>query len=122
LFGLAPFVLLKLAWAGAQVVFAWTAETVNLKLMRYYMMKLSTVAALTIVSLAAVTANVQAADQKGMSGMEGQKGMSGMQGMEGQKGMSGMQGMEGQKGMSGMQGMEGQKGMSGMQGMEGKKK
>jgi len=71
------------------------------------MKKLSTIAAFAIASL--VAANVYAADQKGMSGMEGQKGMSGMQGMEGQKGMSGMQGMEGQKGMSGMQGMEGQK-------------
>ena len=43
------------------------------------MKKLSTVAALAIVSLAA---NVYAADQKGMSGMDG---MSGMQGMEGKK-------------------------------------
>ena len=59
------------------------------------MKKLSTVAAIAIASL--VATSVHAADQKGMSGMEGQKGMSGMQGMEGQKGMSGMQGMEGQK-------------------------
>ena len=50
------------------------------------MKKLSTVVALAAASL--VAANVYAADQKGMSGM---------QGMEGQKGMSGMQGMEGKK-------------------------
>jgi hypothetical protein len=50
---------------------------------RYFMKKLSTVAALAIASLVATT--VYAADQKGMSGMEGQKGMSGMQGMEGKK-------------------------------------
>lgn len=100
----------------AESAFAKVAGANTYEYMRgTYMKKLSTMAVVAFVSLAAATANVHA-EQKGMSGMEGQKGMSGMSGMQGQKGMSGMEGQKGMSGMGGMSGMEGQKGMSGMQG------
>ncbi len=57
--------------------------------------KAITLSALAAALMVALPATAQ--DQKGMSGMQGQKGMGGMSGMEGQKGMGGMGGMEGKK-------------------------
>ena len=58
--------------AGARTVSAASAETMNPYKRGYFMKKLSTIAALAIASL--VAANVYAADQKGMSGMQGMEG------------------------------------------------